>query len=267
MVEILGYVASVIIGFTLGLVGGGGSILTVPVLAYLFDTDAVLATSYSLFIVGATALTGAGQYIQKGLVSYKTAAVFAIPSFIAVYITRRYILPAVPEHLFDIGTLSVSKDLAIMVWFAIIMLAAAWSMIRSRKRPESDESAPQTFNYPLIVLEGLLVGFLTGVVGAGGGFLIIPALVLLARLPMKMAVGTSLLIIAVKSLFGFAGDLGAGLAIEWPFLLLVTGLAIGGIFLGSYASTYIPGHKLKSGFGWFILVMSVFILTRELLLS
>jgi uncharacterized protein len=262
--EILGYFAAILIGVSLGLIGGGGSILTVPVLVYLLNVSPVLATSYSLFTVGATALAGSLAYIKKGLVHYKTALIFSLPSFLGVYVTRRFILPALPDPVFTIGTFELTKDLGVMLFFAIIMLAAAWSMIRD-KRPENGDMSTIQFNYPLIALEGLIVGVLTGMVGAGGGFLIIPALVLLAKLPMKMAVGTSLLIIAVKSLFGFLGDIGTQ-PINVPFMLIFTALALSGIFVGSALSNKIDGKKIKSGFGYFVLVMATYILIRELIL-
>jgi len=262
--EILGYLAAILIGVSLGLIGGGGSILTVPVLVYLLNVSPVLATSYSLFTVGATALVGSIAYLRKGLIHYKTALIFALPSFLGVYMTRRFLLPFLPDPVFSIGTFDVTKDLGIMLFFALIMLAAAWSMIRD-KRPENGDIGNITFNYPLIAIEGLVVGVLTGMVGAGGGFLIIPALVLLAKLPMKMAVGTSLLIIAVKSLFGFLGDIG-NQPIQVPFMLIFTALALSGIFIGSALSNKIDGKKIKSGFGYFVLIMAVYILIRELVI-
>jgi uncharacterized membrane protein YfcA len=264
-VEIAGYIASVLIGISLGLIGGGGSILTVPVLVYLFAVEPVLATGYSLFIVGATALVGGIQNIVKKRVSLKTAVVFAIPSFIAVFLTRRYLVPTIPEELFLIGDFVITRDLAIMVFFALIMIAAAITMIRDKKKTRTGELAEPVFNFPMIVVEGLVVGVITGVVGAGGGFLIIPALVLFARLPMKVAVGTSLLIISAKSLLGFLGDVGANQAIDWTFLLAITAIAIIGIFIGTWLSHKIDGKKLKAGFGWFVLIMAVYIIIKETL--
>jgi len=258
---ILGFVSAIIIGISLGLIGGGGSILTVPALVYLMSVNPVLATAYSLFVVGATSLAGSFTFMRKGLVDYKTAAVFATPSFIAVFLTRKFLVPAIPSQIFTIGDWVMTKDIAIMVFFALIMLAASYSMIRNGQK-ESEEQEIK-FNYPLIAIEGALVGVLTGLVGAGGGFLIIPALVLLARLPMKLAVGTSLLIIAVKSLIGFLGDI-YNQPIDWPFLLIFSGLSLVGIFIGSWLSTKIDGKHLKKGFGWFVLVMAVYILGKEL---
>lgn len=263
IITLLGYFSAVIIGLSLGLIGGGGSILTVPVLVYLMGIDPVLATAYSLFIVGLSSFFGAFNNYKKGLVSLKTALIFGIPSIIAVYSTRKFIVPAIPEELFAVGDFLFTKNIAIMVLFALLMIAASYSMIKGRKSEEEEPETEQKFNYPLILVEGAVVGVLTGLVGAGGGFLIIPALVVLSKLPMKMAVGTSLLIIAVKSLIGFTGDLG-NLAISWNFLITFSALAVGGIFVGGYLANFISGKKLKPAFGYFVLFMGIYILGKEI---
>ncbi len=263
-IVIIGFAAAIFIGVSLGLIGGGGSILTVPVLVYVLGVNPVLATAYSLFVVGSTSLVGAGTYMKKGLVNYKTALVFAIPSFIAVFLTRKFLVPALPDPLFTVGEAIITKNIGIMVFFALIMLAASYSMITAKKCVDCDENEPVVFNFPMIALEGSVVGVITGIVGAGGGFLIIPALVLLAKLPMKLAVGTSLLIIAAKSLIGFLGDLSTQ-TIDWQLLLIFTSLSIVGIFIGSALSKKINEKVLKTGFGWFVLVMGIYIITKELL--
>jgi hypothetical protein len=263
-IVIIGFASAILIGVSLGLIGGGGSILTVPVLVYILGVNPVLATAYSLFVVGSTSLVGAATYMKKGLVNYKTALVFAIPSFIAVFLTRKFLVPALPDPLFTVGEAIITKNIGIMVFFALIMLAASYSMITAKKCVDCDEDEPVVFNFPMIALEGSVVGVITGIVGAGGGFLIIPALVLLAKLPMKMAVGTSLLIIAAKSLIGFLGDLSTQ-TIDWQMLLIFTSLSIVGIFIGSALSKKINEKILKTGFGWFVLVMGIYIITKELL--
>ena len=259
--EILGFVGAFLIGVVLGLIGGGGSILTVPVLVYLMYINPVTATAYSLFVVGFASLVGAIHNMKKGLVDYRTAIVFAIPAFIAVYITRKFIVPAIPENLFSFGEFMLTKNVGIMLFFSFIMLLASFSMIWSKSK-EILEHDKVSYNYPLIIIEGLLIGVLTGVVGAGGGFLIIPALVLLAKLPMKKAVATSLLIIAIKSLIGFIGDV-ENMEIDWGFLSFFTGLSVLGIFAGTWLSKFIDGKKLKKGFGWFVLVMGIYIIIKE----
>lgn len=263
IIDLLGYLGALLIGVVLGLIGGGGSILTVPVLVYLLSINPVTATAYSLFVVGASSLVGALNNLKKKLVDFRTATVFSIPAFIAVYATRKYLVPAIPEHIFTLWEFEVTKDIGIMLFFAVIMIVASVSMIRETSKEDLRETKVK-YNYPLIIIEGVVVGVLTGIVGAGGGFLIIPALVLLAKLPMKKAVATSLLIIAVKSLIGFIGDV-QNLDIDWVFLLIFTGLSIIGIFLGGYLNKFIDGRKLKKGFGWFVLVMGIYIIGKELL--
>lgn len=266
--EIIGYFASALIGVSLGLIGGGGSILTVPVLVYLFGVDPVLATAYSLFIVGSTSLVGVFPKYKEGLVNVKTAVIFGIPAIMAVYATRAWLVPMIPNPVFSIGDFVVSKAMLMMGLFAILMVFASYSMIRDKKSSskEAEVTGPQKFNYPMILAEGAIVGVLTGLVGAGGGFLIIPALVLFSKLPMKQAVGTSLLIIAAKSLIGFTGDI-SQYEMDWTLLGVVTALAIVGIFIGNRLSRSVDGEKLKKAFGWFVLVMGIYILIKELYLN
>lgn len=268
MTEIFGYVASVLIGISLGLIGSGGSILTVPVLVYLFSVDAVAATAYSLFIVGLTAAVGSYKYFTKGLVNIKTAIVFGIPSIIAVFLTRAYIVPAIPKEVFHAGDFVVTKSVLLLLLFAVLMIVSAYSMIRPDKSKGITEevATEQKFNYPVILIEGLIVGMVTGLVGAGGGFLIIPALVLLSKLPMKEAIGTSLVIIAAKSLLGFLGE-SSETVMDWMTMGKVSLFAIAGIFIGTYLSKKIDGKKLKPIFGWFVLIMGIYIIIKETLLS
>ena len=265
-IEIIGYFASILIGVALGLIGAGGSILTVPVLVYLFSVDVVIATAYSLFVVGATSVFGSVSYFMKGLVNVRTAIVFGIPSIAAVYLTRVFIVPAIPDEVFTMNDFVITKPILLMLIFAVLMIFASYSMIKKDKKsvPYTGHTV-QKFNYPLILIEGAIVGVLTGLVGAGGGFLIIPALVVLSKLPMKEAVGTSLVIIAAKSLLGFTGELGKS-NIDWIFLLSVTAFAIFGLFIGLYLSKRIDGKKLKPAFGWFVLVMGFYIIVKELFL-
>lgn len=264
--DIAGCLASIFIGMALGLIGGGGSILTVPVLVYLFNVDAVLATAYSLFIVGSTSVVGSFSYFKKGLVNIKTAVVFGIPSIISVFLTRALIVPAIPAKIFTIASFIVTKSILLMLLFAVLMIFASYNMIKKEKEPTEKAPEKQKFNYPLIFIEGIVVGMLTGLVGAGGGFLIIPALVVLSKLPMKEAVGTSLVIIAAKSLIGFLGE-SSETRIDWLFLAKITAFAITGIFIGMALAKKIDGSKLKPAFGWFVLVMGIYIIIKETLLN
>lgn len=263
--EILGFFAAVLMGMSLGLIGGGGSILTVPILVYLFNIDPVLATAYSLFVVGITSLVGSYSHYKAGHIQMKTALIFGAPSIVSVYVIRKWIVPAIPDPVFQVNEWVIGKSLFIMILFAVLMLLAAVSMILKPKTKPNSHTEPK-MNYWMIFLEGLVVGSVTGMVGAGGGFLIIPALVLLAGLSMKEAVGTSLLIIAMKSLIGFTGDLGTGLVMDFQFLTMFSGFSLAGIFLGTYLSRMIPNEKLKPAFGYFVLLTGAGILLKEVLL-
>lgn len=260
------------IGVSLGMIGGGGSILTVPALVYLVGTAPVLATAYSLFIVGSTSLVGGVQKYFQGYVDVKNAVIFGIPSIIGVYTTRKFIVTAIPDDLGIVMGFNLTKDILIMLVFAVLMVLASVSMIRkgngngngNGSNEGSTRKVWSKWNYLLITLEGLVVGAITGFVGAGGGFLIIPALVLLTGLPMKQAVGTSLVIIAAKSLLGFLGDI-SNMEIDWAMLGIFTLLSVGGIFLGNRLSRNIAGERLKTAFGWFVLIMGIYIIARELM--
>lgn len=262
--EIFGYIASIFMGLSLGMIGGGGSILTVPILVYLFKVTPVLATAYSLFIVGLTALVGGGFYLKKGEVDLRTGFIFAVPSFIGVYFTRAFVVPKLPDPVFSIGTTAISKPLLIMAVFAVLMLAASISMIRTKKKEAKPKELTAAQKTMLISAEGLIVGGITGFVGAGGGFLIIPALVVLVGMPMKIAVGTSLFIIAAKSLIGFIGDIQHQAYIDWKLLFTIAAIAIFGLFFGMTLSKKVSEKSLKKGFGYFVLIMGAFILFDQI---
>jgi len=264
MLEIFGYLAALLIGVILGVMGGGGSIITVPVLVYIMHFSPVVATGYSLFVVGSTSAVGAAMYWRRGLVQVKTAISFGVPTAISVYLTRQFLVPAIPEVMFKIGVFSVTKGLFLMLLFAILMILASISMIRKRKDKEGTENRkPPRLNYLGITIQGLAIGLLTGLVGVGGGFMIVPALVILLGIDMKVAVGTSLLIMAANSLTGFLGDIFTS-TIEWSFLLVFASISIVGIFIGNAISRKVDGDRLKQGFGWFILIMGFFIIIKEL---
>ncbi|MBT4774724.1 MAG: sulfite exporter TauE/SafE family protein [Crocinitomicaceae bacterium] len=266
MEEYVAYGLAFFIGVVLGLIGGGGSILTVPVFVYLLGIKEEIATAYSLFVVGIVALVGGLRYLIKQQVDLKTAIIFAIPAVPAVYATRKFIVPAIPEVIYRNGDFEFTKGMFIMLLFSIVMIAAAISMVRGRRDSPMKTVNVKTskYNYLMIFFEGIFVGAITGLVGAGGGFLIVPALVLLAKIPMKIAVGTSLLIIAIKSLVGFLGDLNQGYDIDWYFLVLFSSVAIVGVFIGAIFNSKVPARILKKGFGWFVLMMAIVILFLEI---
>ncbi|APD84672.1 permease [Alteromonas sp. Mex14] len=264
---ILGYIAAVLMGMVLGVIGGGGSILTVPILVYLMGVTPDVATGYSLLIVGATAAYGAVRYFKEGLVDVKASILFAVPSIIAVYLTRAFLMPAIPETI-AFQSLTIDKNLGIMVLFAMLMLASAAMMLKkaySKSAPSTQVVENKQPNVGLIVIEGAVVGVVTGILGAGGGFLIIPALVLILGMPMKNAVGASLFIIALKSLLGFIGDLQTGIQLEMPLLPLMLVATFIGMAVSTKVAGKLDGAALQKFFAFFTLVIAVFIMTKELL--
>jgi uncharacterized membrane protein YfcA len=262
MEEIIGYAASILVGVVLGLLGGGGSILSIPILVYLFNVDPVLASAYSLFIVGITSFAGAIPKYRRQLVNLRTGILFGVPSIITIFLTRLLIVPIIPDEVFFIGDGVVTKRMLILGIFAVLMVFASISMIRGQTELTSNN---KRFRVVLVILEGIVIGFLTGLVGAGGGFLIIPALVLLTGLRFKTAVGTSLFIIAINSLIGFAGDLFHH-EMDWSLLLALSSLAIAGILIGNKLSGRFSGVVLRKVFGWFTLVTGCYMIVREFLM-
>lgn len=263
--EIIGYICSILIGMSLGLIGSGGSILTVPVLVYLMHINPLIATTSSLFIVGATSLVGGLRAYTKKIVDFEAVTEFGIPSIFSIFITRHYVLPALPHHFINAGTITVSKEMFLMIAFALLMLIAGITMIRSKyveTDPKETEEVRQNKSLPLVLL-GLVIGVITGLLGAGGGFLIIPSLVLFLGIQMKTAVGTSLFIIAINSLLGFVFSL-KQFEYDWPLLVSFTVLSIAGLFIGLKLSHNISGLKLKQVFGGFLLVMGLYIIVKEI---
>ena len=256
---ILGYVGALFIGLVLGLTGGGGSILTVPILVYLMSINPVTATAYSLFIVGTTSTFGAIQNYRKNLVDIKNGFIFAIPSFIAVYLTRKYIVPEIPKVIIESPFL-ITKDTFLMLFFAVIMVFGALSVLKKKSQNTNSE---EKRNLILIGIQTFTIGIIIGLVGAGGGFLIIPSLILFTKLPMRKAVGTSLFIIAMNSLVGFIGDV-QNLEIDWLFLLTFSAISVVGIFIGMYLTKYTNESQLKKIFAYFVLVMAAIILLKEM---
>ena len=268
---ILVYCLFLLIGLTLGLIGGGGSILSVPVLVYLMQYPAEVATGYSLFIVGITSLIGGFAFIKRGDISFESLMQFAIPSLITVFLVRKYLIPALPDILFSINDYSVTKQSFIMLVFSILIIFSSYSMIRKQKNNARTDAMWEEFSRTpiriyFVILLAIAVGFFTGFVGAGGGFIILPVLIFFIRVPIKKSIGTSLCIIAVNSLIGFTGNFGQ-LPIDWKFLLLGTSICVTGILLGNMISVRISAHKLKPAFGWFTLIVGIFVIVKELFLN
>ena len=263
--EILGFFGAFIVGLILGLIGSGGSILSVPILVYLFGINPVTATAYSLFIVGTTSLIGSIKNLMNKLINYSTTLLFSFSAVITVYLTRKYLIHLIPETIIDSDLIFLSKNQLIMLLFSILMLVAGFLMIKRTPKTivglkQTKTIAPNKF---LIFAEGSLIGFLTGLVGAGGGFIIIPILVILSDLRMKAAIATSLAIISLKSLIGFIGDV-QNLKIDWIFLLLFTLISVMGIFIGQLFAQKVPENKLKMVFGLFVIIIGTSILFIEL---
>lgn len=263
--QIISYVLAVFVGITMGLIGSGGSILSVPIFAYVVGVEPVLATAYSLFAVGTTALFGGFQKAKQKLVDFKKVFLFGIPTLITVFLTRKYIVNALPENILTISTFTLKKSVLIMVIFAIVMMAAAFKMIKPAD--DTSDKTNQKTSYFTIVFVAMLIGLTAGFVGAGGGFLIIPALLLYTKLPMKTAVGTSLFIVAIQSLVGFLGDLSNNYVMDWKLLIGFSICSIIGVLIGNVLSKKIAGAKLKIGFGYFVLVMGIYIIVKELFLK
>jgi uncharacterized membrane protein YfcA len=260
--EIAGYAAALLIGVSLGLIGGGGSILTIPVLVYLFHIQPTLATGYSLFIVGCSSLAGAYKYYRRGNINFKAAFYFGVASILTVLLIRKLLMPVIPEELFSVGHFIVTKSLVTMLLFAVVMIFASLNMIQKPLTVNPD-SKNQPIRLTKALLRGVAVGSLTGLLGAGGGFLIIPVLLFSFHLSMKDAIGTSLLIIAMNSLSGFAGDL-FHQQFNWSLLLPLTAIAVTGTFIGRRLGQDMAGDRLKKWFGWFVLAMGIYIIIHEL---
>ena len=265
-IEIIGYLGAIVVGVLVALVGAGGSILTVPILVYLLGVAPVAATGYSLLIIGITSFISTFGYMYRKLINYRIVVLFGIPSIIAVYLTRRFLVPIIPESVYEQGNLLITKDSFLMLLLGTLIMISAISMISVKRNYYSDAPPVKVSNFQysrMILIEGFIIGTLTGFVGTGGGFMIIPALVILCRVPIKTAVGSALLIAAFKSGIGFLGEIGNNPNIDYELIGVFTGLALIGIAIGSFLSNKVSGYRLRNAFGYFILVIAIFIIIRE----
>lgn len=265
MSQFIGYILAVFVGMTLGMLGSGGSILSVPILVYVMGIEPTLATAYSLFVIGTTSLVGGIHKAKQKLVDFYKVILFGIPAILSVFVTRKLIVPRIPEIIFSSDNFILTKSILIMVVFAIVMIFASVRMIKPFKEKIVVEDVQ--LNYFKIALMGILIGLVSGFVGAGGGFLIVPTLLFFAKTPMKMAVGTSLFIVSAQSLIGFTGDIMSNQIIDWKLLEYFTLASIIGIFIGNFIAKKVEDEKLKTSFGWFVLAMGIYIIIRELFLS
>lgn len=264
MLALFGWVATFAVGFVLGLLGGGGSILIVPVLVYLFMFSAEQSTGLSLLVVGLSTLIGLFVSGAFKDVRFKTALIFAVPSSAGAFIARKVLLPATPEH---VGALTRSTFL--LVLFAALMLVVAYRMIRPAKNSGSETEPTSEHSMTELTktgFAGLLVGITAGYLGAGGGFLIVPVLNQSLGLPMPLAIPTSLAIIAAQSLFGFTGAMG-NTPVDWPFSIGLTAVAVAGLIVGTRFKSRVDPAKLRPAFGYFVLVTGLFILVQELIVK
>lgn len=262
--ELLGYFSAIIIGLVLGLIGGGGSILSVPIFVYIFGFDMVTATALSLFVVGITSLVGSAGFIKQKQIDFKTGFIFGIPSILGVLFSRRLVLPHLPHYIINRFGITVTKDMFLLLLFSVLMVIASYKMIRKNIRPRLPND--KDTNFTLLISQGILVGIITGLIGAGGGFLIVPALVMLLGLNMKKAVATSLFIISMNSIFGFLSTLQM-VKNDWEFLLKFTALSIIGIFIGIAIAKKMDNRKIKPLFGWIVLAMGLFMIVKEIFLK
>lgn len=262
----LGFFLAVIVGVTLGLVGSGGSILTVPILVSVFNIKPEVAFVYSLFIVGTTAIFGSIRAYSQKNIDLRIAFSFGVTSIISVYLTRVFIVPSLPEVLFKLGNFQLNKDSYLLLLFAILMLMASFTMIRKNNYlVDNNQQWIERNKRIIFIVSGIVVGVITGLVGAGGGFLIIPILFLIGRLPMNKAVGTSLMIISMNSIVGFVSNFHHKMNIDWVFLLSFSVFTVLGILIGAYLSRFIDGQKLKRIFGWFVMLLGLYIIISSLI--
>lgn len=259
--HIIGYLLALLAGISIGMMGSGGSILTVPILVYIMHIEPILATAYSLFIVGTSAAAGSIRNIRKKQVNFKIVCSFGLASILSVFFTRTYLLPLIPASIELNNNSVISKSNFIMIIFALVMLAATAKMLRPSKKEILTQDETDV-NFLSLTIQGSLIGLIAGSVGAGGGFLIVPTLVFFAYLPMKKAIGTSITIVAIQSLIGFTGDLLVQ-DIQWNIVLIFTAVSIIGVFIGMRWANKVSDKLLKQIFGWFVLAMAIFILLKE----
>ena len=257
--DIVLYAVGLLIGVSLGLIGAGGAIVAVPAFVYLGDTPPPIASGYALFVVAIVTAVGAVQYVRSGLVDWRSVFAFGVTTLVSIALIRKFIMPGLPESVTLLNTM-VQTDTVLMLAFASVLMMAGIGMLRKKNPANTDEPT----HIGRLTMFGIIIGIVSGFLGVGGGFLMTPAMVLWGGLDMKKAVGTSLVLISANGLVGVAADLSTNVEYNWPFLLTFTALATVGIIIGTILSKRIDGQRLKAGFGYFVLVLGVVVLVREL---
>lgn len=258
---IIGYTLAIAVGLTMGIMGSGGSILTLPIFVYLFHIEPIQALDYSLFTISIISLVGSVGHVHKKEIDFKTTALFILPSMLTVYITKQYILPNIPDS-FPLYQNTISKDQIIMSLFAIIILASAFAMLR--KRENKNRSRRVSNHIILLVSIGFITGLLTGLVGAGGGFIIVPALVLVLGINIKQATAASLFIITINATFGLLSNFKQLDQINWTILIIFTGITLIGLMIGFQLKTKLKPENLKVVFGYFLGAIGIAIAGTEI---
>ena len=261
--EIIGYILTFLVGLTLGIMGSGGSILIIPTLIYFFKIETLQATTYSLFLIGITALLGSITKIKSNLVDFKLVLWFGLPSLFSMFLTRNVVISYLPKNISIPIVGNLSQNVYLISAFALIMFLAGYSMITNKQDECIECGEKLKENKSLLIVQGLVIGLISGIFGAGGGFLIIPGLVIFGKTPMKNAVATSLFLVAINSIIGFFSSLNQLHYLNYRLLIILSLLSIVGIFIGNKISKQIRTEQLKPYFGYFILIISIFILIKE----
>ena len=264
IIAILGYIGAILTGLVLGLLGGGGAAVSIPILVYAFHVPSSTATGYSLLIVGFTALLGTIQNVRMGLVKYRALIRCGLPALVSIYVMRRFLIHSIPATFFTLGGFKLTKDGFILLLLAFFMAMVARNMIYAAK-PDKKE-AKQT-PYISILIQSIFIGLFTGMVGAGGGFLLIPLLLASEPMEFRNATATSLMLVTLNSFIGFVGDMQSNNVIDWPFLLSFLGCSIAGVIIGIQVAHRIDNKKLRLVFGYAMMGIAIFIIVKELLVK
>lgn len=265
-IEIIGYFLSVIIGLSVGLLGGGGAILAVPMLVYFFNVDAEIATGYSLVIVAISSVLSIWQ--KRGIdgnFSLKIFLQFGLPSILMIYFTKAIFVPQIPNLLIFSPKIILTKNMFLMMVFSVILLLSSISMLGKSKENELNATPTKEHSIFNIMLSGAFVGFLTGIIGVGGAFVIVPALIFFFSMETKEAIKNSLAIVIANSIVGFYGFSRASYHIDWMLLVNISAVSLVGVVIGSRLNKRMSGNNLKNIFGWMNLILSLILILKEII--